>query len=59
MSILNQISITPDTSGYLVLGYAFLFVAMAIYLISLYMRQRNFKRDVALLEELDKKEVMK
>ncbi len=59
MSILNQISITPDTSGYMVLGYAFLFVAMAIYLISLYMRQRNFKRDVALLEELDKEEKKK
>jgi hypothetical protein len=56
MSILNLISITPDTSGYMFLGYGFLFVAMALYLASLYLRQRNFKRDLELMEELDKKE---
>ena len=53
---LNLVSITPDTSGYMFLGYGFLFVAMALYLASLYIRQRNFKRDLELLEELEKKE---
>ncbi len=47
---------TPDTSGYMLLGYGFLFVVMALYLASLYIRQRNFKRDLELLEELEKKE---
>ncbi len=56
MFSLNFISITPDTSGYMLLGYGFLFAAMALYLASLYLRQRNFKRDVELLEELEKKE---
>ena len=50
------LDLTPDTSGYMFLGYGFLFVMMAIYLISLYLRQRNFKRDVELMEELEKKE---
>jgi hypothetical protein len=50
------LDLTPDTSGYLYLGYGFLFVMMAIYLISIYLRQRNFKRDVELMEELEKKE---
>jgi hypothetical protein len=53
---LYQISITPDTSGYMYLGYGFLFVAMALYLGSLYLRQRSLKRDLELMEELDKKE---
>ncbi len=56
MFALNLISITPDTSGYLYLGYGFLFVAMALYLASLYIRQRNSKRDLELLEELEKEE---
>jgi len=47
---------TPDTSGYMILGYAFIFLVIAVYLISLYIRQRSMKRDIALLEELDKKE---
>lgn len=56
MFALNLESITPDTSGYMFLGYGFLFVAMAVYLASLYIRQRNFRRDIELLEELEKKE---
>ncbi len=56
MVALFQVSITPDTSAYMFLGYGFLFAAMAVYLASLYLRQRNFKRDLELLEEMDKKE---
>jgi CcmD family protein len=47
---------TPDTSRYMVLGYAFIFIVIAIYLLSLYIRQRRMKRDIELLEELDKKD---
>jgi hypothetical protein len=56
MLALNLTSITPDTSGYMFLGYGFLFVAMALYLASLYLRQRSFKRDLELMEELEKKD---
>jgi hypothetical protein len=56
MLALNLTSITPDTSGYMFLGYGFLFIAMALYLASLYLRQRSFKRDLELMEELEKKD---
>ena len=47
---------TPNTSGYMVLGYAFIFITIAIYLFSLFIRQRSMKRNIEMLEELDKKE---
>ncbi len=56
MFSLTQISITPDTSGYMYLGYGFLFVAMGLYLASLYLRQRSLKRDLELMEDMEKKE---
>lgn len=46
---------TPDTSAYMVAGYAVFFVIMLIYLASLAIRQRNFKKDAELLEDLDDK----
>ncbi len=45
---------TPDTSAYMIGGYAFAFIAMATYLISLIIRSRNLNRDLATLEDLDK-----
>ena len=56
MLFLAQQTATPDTGGYMVLGYVVLFVVLAIYLISLVIRNRNLKQDVDLLEELEKKE---
>lgn len=47
---------TPDTSGYMYLGYGFLFLMMALYLVYLNLRQRNARRDLEMLEELEKKE---
>jgi hypothetical protein len=44
----------PDTSGYMIGGYAFAFITMAIYLISLVIRNRNLNQDLAMLEELEK-----
>lgn len=44
---------TPDTSSYMVLGYVFFFVVMGIYVASLYVRNRNLKRDLETLEALD------
>jgi hypothetical protein len=46
---------TPDTNQYMILGYAVFFIVSAIYLVSLYVRNRNLNRDLETLEELDKK----
>ena len=46
-------SSTPDTSGYMVAGYAIAFIVMGIYVASLYIRNRNLQRDMETLEEMD------
>ncbi len=45
-----------DTSYYMYLGFGFFFVVMAIYLASLFIRERNLRRDLELLEALEKEE---
>ncbi len=50
---------TPDTSGYMIAGYAVIFIVLALYLASLAIRQRNFKRDADMLEELEQREQSK
>lgn len=45
----------PDTSGYMVAGYVIAFATMGIYVLSLYLRSRNLKRDLETLEGLDLK----
>lgn len=47
---------TPETTNYMVLGYAVFSIVMSFYLISLYVRNRNLKQDLDLLDELEKKE---
>jgi hypothetical protein len=46
---------TPDTSGYMIAGYAVFFIISAIYLISLSLRNRSLQRDLETLETLDAK----
>ena len=48
---------TPDTSGYMILGFALSFVVMGIYAFSLYLRARNAQSDIETLEAIsgDKK----
>jgi hypothetical protein len=46
---------TPDTSGYMIAGYAVFFIISAIYLISLTIRNRSLQRDLETLESLDAK----
>jgi hypothetical protein len=46
---------TPDTSAYMIGGYAVFFIVSAIYLLSLIIRNRNLQRDLEMLEELEKK----
>ena len=47
----------PDTSGYMIAGYAVSFIVLGIYVLSLYLRNSNLKRDAETLESLqtDKK----
>ncbi len=44
---------TPDTSGYMIAGYAVAFLVMALYVASIYLRNRNLSQDLSLLEEMD------
>jgi hypothetical protein len=48
--------VTPDTSGYMIAGYASAFIILAVYVASLFLRQRNLQQDLDLLTELEKKE---
>ncbi len=45
---------TPDTSTYMLAGYAVFFVVFGLYLLSLYLRWRNLTREQSLLKDLDK-----
>ncbi len=41
-----------QTTNYMIMGYAVIFGLMLIYVASLYLRQRNLKQDLELMEEL-------
>ena len=43
---------TANTFGYMVLGYGVILATMGLYLLSLYIRTRNLKRDMELLEDV-------
>lgn len=45
----------PDTSAYMIAGYAVIFGVMLLYLISLSIRRRNLRRDIEALQEAEKK----
>ena len=45
---------TPDTSGYMIAGYVITFVVLGIYVASMYLRNRNYRQDQTLLEEMEK-----
>lgn len=45
---------TPDTSGYMIAGYAVAFITMALYVASMFLRSRNLNQDLATLEEIEK-----
>lgn len=45
-----------NTTNYMIAGYAVIFGIMLLYLISLYLRQRNLYRDLEVLEEMDELE---
>lgn len=46
----------PDTFVYMLAGYAVFFMVFALYLLSLYLRYRNLRREQHLLREMDKEQ---
>jgi hypothetical protein len=45
-----------DTTDFMIAGYAVIFGVMLIYLISLFVRQRNLNKDLEVLEEIQGEE---
>jgi hypothetical protein len=45
---------TPNTSGYMIAGYAIAFLVMALYVASIYLRKRNLDQDMTILKEMEK-----
>lgn len=43
-----------NTDNYMIAGYIVSFVTMGIYLLSMYIRSRNLKRDLETYESMDK-----
>lgn len=56
MPVLLFQSAPPDTSLYLLLGYVIIGGVGLIYVISLLVRQRNLKRDLDIIERLQRDE---
>lgn len=46
--------VIPDTSGYMIAGYAIAFIVIGLYVASLWLRSRNLKQDMSMLEEMEK-----
>lgn len=42
-----------ESTGYMIAGYAVIFGVMLIYLISLFVRTMNLKRDIEVLEDIE------
>jgi hypothetical protein len=45
-----------ETTNFMIAGYAVIFGMMLIYLVSLLIRQRNFQKDLEVLEEIQGEE---
>jgi len=46
-------NITPNTTNYMIAGYAVFFGVIVIYLVSLYSRWSRLQRDMRSLEEMN------
>jgi uncharacterized membrane protein YdbT with pleckstrin-like domain len=44
---------TLETTNYMIAGYTVIFGVMLVYLVSLFVRWRNLKQDIQLLQELE------
>jgi len=46
---------TPDTTNFMLAGYAVIFSVMTIYIVSLFLRWRNLQQDLQTLQEMQEK----
>ncbi len=42
-----------DTTSYMLMGFALIFGTIGLYVLSLYVRSRNLKKDLAVLAEVE------
>jgi len=49
----------PDTSAYMIAGYAVFFIVAAIYLVSLLIRWHNLHQDMTTLEAIEEENQLK
>lgn len=49
----------PDTSGYMLLGYAVAFIVMGLYILSMYIRSRNLQRDLETFQSIESEQTKK
>jgi hypothetical protein len=45
-----------ETTRYMIAGYSVIFTVMFLYIISIFIRRRNLKRDLDMLSEMETKE---
>jgi hypothetical protein len=53
-SILQQAP--AETTRYMIAGYSVIFAVMILYIVSIFIRLRNIKRDLGTLNEMETKE---
>jgi hypothetical protein len=46
----------PETTTYFIAGYTVIFIGMASYLISLFVRFRSLRQDERMLDDIEKKD---
>jgi len=51
--LFGQHPVTPDTTNFMIFGYAVIFGVMFSYILSLYLRRRNLEMDMELLQDID------
>jgi hypothetical protein len=54
MSLLQEAP--AETTPYMIAGYAVIFSIMLIYILSIFIRRRNLKRNMEMLEEMQSKQ---
>ncbi|MGE5124293.1 MAG: hypothetical protein ACM3H7_07220 [Acidobacteriaceae bacterium] len=51
--LISVMQAPAETTTYMIAGYAVIFGVMLVYIISLIVRQRNLRRDVSTLSDLE------
>ena len=49
----------PDTSGYMIAGYAITFITMGLYVLGVYIRNKNLNEDLETLKSLEAEQTKK